>query len=101
MFEQAISWALNTYVGAFIENVDTEQLGASLSSGEVSLNDMRLRHDLFDDSPVPFQLEYGRVGRLYFSIPFWDMFRSPVVIEVDDVFGLVKIKPMEKWVEGK
>jgi hypothetical protein len=97
MFEQAISYALNRYVGAFIENVDSNQLGASLYSGKIEMKDMRLRKDLFDDAPVPFQLAYGRVGKIYLKIPFWDMFKSPLVIQIENVFGLVKIKPMSMW----
>ena len=58
---------------------------------------MRLKTSLFDDSPLPFALHYGRVGRIFIKIPFWDMFKSPLVIEIEDVFGLVKIKRPDHW----
>ena len=54
---------------------------------------------MFDQSPLPFQLDYGQVGRIYLKIPFWDMFKSPLVIEIEDVFGYVSIKEMAKWDE--
>jgi len=62
---------------------------------------MRLKSTMFDDSPMPFALAYGQVGRINLKIPFWDMFQSPLVIEIKDIFGFVKIKPMAQWDEKK
>jgi hypothetical protein len=56
---------------------------------------------MFDDSPLPFELKYGNVGRIHLKIPFWDSFKSPLVIEIEDVFGLVKLKKIGDWREDK
>ena len=37
------------------------------------------------------------MGRIYIKIPFWDMFKSPLVIEIEDIFGYVSIKDMKDW----
>ena len=58
---------------------------------------MRLKNTLFDDSNLPFQLAYGQVGLINLKIPFWDMFKSPLVIEIEDIFGLVNFNPIENW----
>jgi len=64
------------------------------------LNNMKLKSTLFNDSPLPFALRYGQVGKIYLKIPFWDMFKSPLVIQIEDIFGLVGIKPMSEWDEN-
>ena len=99
MFEKVISDLLNTHLGKFIEDIDKDQLGASIFKGSLLLRNMRLKASMFDDSPFPFAVDYGRVGRIFIKIPFWDMFKSPLVIEMQDVFALVKIKPTEQWNE--
>ena len=99
MFEKLISDLLNQHLGRFIEDIDKDQLGASIFKGSLLLRNMRLKASMFDDSPFPFALHYGRVGRIFIKIPFWDMFKSPLVIEMQDVFGLVKIKPASDWNE--
>ena len=58
---------------------------------------MRLKTTLFDDSPLPFAIRYGHVGRIYLKIPIWDMFKSPLVIEIEDVFGFIEFKPHDQW----
>lgn len=58
---------------------------------------MKLKKTMFKDSPLPFDLAYGHVGRIYLKVPIWDMFTSPLIIVVEDVFGLVRIKPTDEW----
>ena len=62
---------------------------------------MRLKPSLFDNSPVPFQLKHGQIGKIFLKIPFWNMFNSPLIIEVENVIGVVMVKPMENWDEEK
>ena len=60
-------------------NLDKGQLGASLLKGDLTLENMKLK-DIFKDSPMPFRLVYGQVGRIYLKIPIWDIFNSPLII---------------------
>ena len=72
-------------------NLDKGQLGASLLKGDLTLENMKLRQDIFDDSPMPFRLDYGQVGRIYLKIPIWDIFNSPLIIQVENVFGVIRV----------
>ena len=99
MFESLVSGLLNSILNTYIDDIDSDQVGASIYSGKLSLYNLSLKPTLFDDTPLPFQLEYGNVGRIYIKIPFWDRFKSPLQIEIEDVFGLVSIKKMEDWSE--
>ena len=92
MLESYISSVLNQLLGQFIEDIDYGQLGASFS-GTLTLTDMQLKRTIFDDSPLPFALKFGHVGRIYLKIPIWDMFKSPLIIEIEDVFGFIEFKP--------
>ena len=92
MFEKLVSDLLNEYLGQFIENIDKKQLGASVFSGTLKLQNMTLKPSLFDNSPLPFSLQYGRVGLIHIKIPFWDMFKSPLEIQIENIFGFVKFK---------
>jgi hypothetical protein len=97
MLAKVLSDVLNAHLGTFIENLDTKQLGTSIYRGEVELKNMKLKKTMFKDSPLPFDLAYGHVGRIYLKVPIWDMFTSPLIIVVEDVFGLVRIKPTDEW----
>ena len=97
VLEKLISDQLNKFLGAFVEGIDSKQLGASIMSGSLRLENMKLRSDIFDDSPMPFSLDYGQVGKIYIKIPIWDMFASPMIINVENVFGLAKIKKIGEW----
>ena len=101
MFETIISDALNQHLGAFIENIDPAQLGSSIYRGALLLKNMRLKPSMFDSSPVPFQLKYGQIGRIYLKLPIWDMFASPLIMEIEDIVGIVQIKPMTMWDEDQ
>lgn len=60
---------------------------------------MKLNTALFNSLPVPFQLVYGQVGLINLTIPIWNMFNSPLIIEIEDVFGVVRPKRMDEWKE--
>ena len=89
MFEKVISDLLNQSLSSFIQITDKKQLDVGLFSGELELNNMKLKTDIFDDSPVPFKLLYGQVGKIFFQIPYLDLFNKSVVIEITDIFGFV------------
>ena len=60
---------------------------------------MRLKKTLFDAMPVPFRLEEGRVGSIRLKIPVWNLFKSPIIIEIVDVSALIRPKPPNDWNE--
>ena len=100
MFEGIISDAINKFLGKFVDGIDPAQLkGTKLLSGAVTLKDLKVSSSLFDASPLPFKFLWGKVGRIYLKIPIWDMFKSPLEIEVEDIVILVGIKPITEWNE--
>lgn len=59
MIDKIISELLNQNLGKFIENIDKRQLGASLLKGSLELKNMKLKSTIFDETPLPFALDYG------------------------------------------
>ena len=59
MLASIISDQLNNSLGKYIDNIDKKQLGSSIFKGELILNNMRLKDTLFNDSNLPFKLNYG------------------------------------------
>ena len=56
MFEKLITDLLNTVLGAFVEDIDKDQLGASIFSGKILLTNQLLKKNLFDSSGLPLKL---------------------------------------------
>ena len=90
MLEGLITQVLNKVLGDFIENIDSKQLNISILNGEVHLTNVKLKATLFDSMPLPFALVYGQIGVLHLKIPVWNMLNDPLVIEISDLFALVR-----------
>lgn len=83
---------INTYLGAFAQDLDGSQfsLGLSLFSGngKATLRDVILRPDAITAllSPqLPLRVHAGRIGRILVDIPVYDLLKKPVVVIVEDV----------------
>ena len=72
-------------------------MGSSLLKGEIQKENLKLNPSIFDGMDTPLQLIYGKIGKIYIKAPIWDMFKSPVIIEIEDILALVKMKPIDKW----
>eukprot|EP00347_Sterkiella_histriomuscorum_P017164 403350423 len=99
MFEKLITQVLNKVLGDFIENIDPAQLNISVLNGNVSLQNMKLKSTLFNSMPLPFQLEYGQIGTINLKIPVFNLMSQPLVIEIRDVFAIVRPKHIKEWNE--
>ena len=99
MFETLITTVLNKVLGDFIENIDPQQLNISIMNGDVYLTNMKLKSTLFDSMPLPFSLAYGKIGVIHLKIPVWNMFNQPLIIEITDLFALVRPKHLKEWSE--
>lgn len=99
MFETLITTVLNKVLGDFIENIDPQQLNISIMNGDVYLTNMKLKSTLFDSMPLPFSLAYGQIGVIHLKIPVWNMFNQPLIIEITDLFALVRPKHLKEWSE--
>ncbi|KAH9399207.1 Vacuolar protein sorting-associated protein 13D [Tyrophagus putrescentiae] len=91
MLESFAAWLLNTYIGDYFGNVNTDQLRMSLHSGEIELERLPLKRDLIKHLGLPLEASTGYIGKISIKFPRWHLFTSePLVITIDELYLLVK-----------
>ena len=95
----AIARVLNSVLGEYCENLNSEQLNVSVFSGSLKLNDLQLRKDIFKLFGLPLSLIYGTIGELHVSIPWTSLTSSPLKISISNIFMLVRPRPAGEWNE--
>ena len=65
----------------------------------MKLENMKIKSSVFDSLPLPFSIAYGQIGTIDLTIPVWNMFNSPLIINISDIFAIVVPKPLKEWRE--
>ncbi|CAL1290806.1 unnamed protein product [Larinioides sclopetarius] len=86
MLEGLAAWILNTYVGEYLENLNTDQLSIGLLQGEVELENLPLRKDALKFLELPVQIHSGFVGKIKLQIPVSRLRSEPWVIFIEQLF---------------
>lgn len=98
MFESILESVLNKYLGEYVVGLRKEDLSVSIWGGDIELNDVQLKKDIFTKLKLPLQLVYGQIGYLRIQIPWRSLSSKPVVVEIRDVWMVVKPKTeSSKW----
>lgn len=69
MLEGLVAWVLNTYVGEYFENLNTDQLSIALLQGQVELENVPLKRSALRKFDVPLAVRSGVIGRLTLNVP--------------------------------
>ena len=85
------------HLGAFIQDADKLFVGSSFLKGSFQKENLKLNPAIFDGMDTPLQIVYGKIGKIYIKAPIWDMFKSPLIIEIEDILALTKMKPIDVW----
>ncbi|XP_053396044.1 intermembrane lipid transfer protein VPS13A-like isoform X3 [Mercenaria mercenaria] len=88
MFESAVSYVLNRFLGKYIQNLDSSNLNVSIFKGDVELTDLQLRPEALVELKLPIEVKAGYVGYIKVDIPWTSLFSSSVVVHVEDVYLL-------------
>lgn len=86
MLEGLAAWILNTYVGEYLENLNTDQLSIGLLQGEVELENLPLRKDALKGLELPVEVHAGFVGKIKLQIPVSRLRSEPWVIFIEKLF---------------
>ncbi|KAF8773523.1 Vacuolar protein sorting-associated protein 13C like protein [Argiope bruennichi] len=62
MFEGVVAYALNKYLGRFVEDLDSEQLNVGIFSGTVHLTDLHLKPEALAGFDLPIEVKGGCIG---------------------------------------
>uniref|UniRef100_A0A286Y024 Vacuolar protein sorting 13 homolog D n=1 Tax=Cavia porcellus TaxID=10141 RepID=A0A286Y024_CAVPO len=93
MLEGLVAWVLNTYLGKYVNNLNTDQLSVALLKGAVELENLPLKKDALKELELPFEVKAGFIGKATLQIPFYRPHVDPWVISIS---GLHLIGAPEK-----
>ncbi|KAM7310382.1 vacuolar protein sorting-associated protein 13D isoform X1 [Ixodes scapularis] len=89
MLEGLAAWVLNTYVGGYVENLNTHQLSIGLLRGEVELENLPLKKDAFRQLLLPLEIKAGFIGKLSLKIPVTRLRSEPWLITIEQLYIVV------------
>ena len=90
MFESILEKALNSVLGKYIEDLDSKDLNISIWGGDIKLNDINLKKDIFNMYKVPLDLIFGQIGELHIRVPWKNLGSSPVEVTISDIQIVVR-----------
>ena len=93
MWESLVSSLLTRYFGKYLRGLESENLRVSLTSGEVTLENVALKTSALDDLLLPITIKSGSVGRLNVTVPWRSLRTEPVVIRLERIFVVVAPTP--------
>uniref|UniRef100_A0A8C9DM70 Vacuolar protein sorting 13 homolog D n=1 Tax=Prolemur simus TaxID=1328070 RepID=A0A8C9DM70_PROSS len=85
MLEGLVAWVLNTYLGKYVNNLNTDQLSVALLKGAVELENLPLKKDALKELELPFEVKAGFVGKVTLQIPFYRPHVDPWVISISSL----------------
>ncbi|XP_053704503.1 intermembrane lipid transfer protein VPS13D [Synchiropus splendidus] len=85
MLEGLVAWVLNTYLGKYVSNLNTDQLSIALLKGAVELENLPLRKDSLKEFDLPFEVKAGFIGKVTIQIPFYRPHCDPWVISMSQL----------------
>ncbi|RUP43863.1 vacuolar protein sorting-associated protein vps13, partial [Jimgerdemannia flammicorona] len=88
MLESLVANLLNRFLGAYVSNLNYNQLNIGIWSGEVVLRNLQLKKEALDKFNLPIDVLEGYLGELTLSIPWSNLKGQPVKVFVDNVYLL-------------
>ncbi|XP_076848119.1 LOW QUALITY PROTEIN: intermembrane lipid transfer protein VPS13D [Brachyhypopomus gauderio] len=85
MLEGLVAWVLNTYLGKYVSNLNTDQLSVALLKGAVELENLPLRKDALRGFDLPFEVKAGFIGKIVLQIPFYRPHSDPWVVSMSQL----------------
>ncbi|XP_041352246.1 vacuolar protein sorting-associated protein 13D-like isoform X2 [Gigantopelta aegis] len=86
MLEGLAAWVLNTYVGEYVENLNTDQLSIALLQGAVELENLPLKKDALRSLDIPLEVKSGVIGKITLQIPISRLRSEPWVISIEKIY---------------
>ncbi|ORX96417.1 hypothetical protein K493DRAFT_329607 [Basidiobolus meristosporus CBS 931.73] len=88
MFETIVANILNKFLGSYVTNLETAQLGIGIWQGDVVLRGLRLKKEALDKFNLPVNVLEGYLGELTLKIPWKNLKNQPVRVFINNVYLL-------------
>nr|XP_046254049.1 vacuolar protein sorting-associated protein 13D isoform X1 [Scatophagus argus]XP_046254050.1 vacuolar protein sorting-associated protein 13D isoform X1 [Scatophagus argus]XP_046254051.1 vacuolar protein sorting-associated protein 13D isoform X1 [Scatophagus argus] len=97
MLEGLVAWVLNTYLGKYVSNLNTDQLSIALLKGAVELENLPLRKDALQEFDLPFEVKAGFIGKITLQIPFYRPHSDPWVISMSQLNLIIGLAQLQEY----
>ncbi|MCP9261140.1 Vacuolar protein sorting-associated protein 13A [Dirofilaria immitis] len=97
VFESVVAEILNRVLGNFVNNLDASQLNIGIWGGDVKLTNLEVKETALDDFDLPVKLKFGCLTKLVLKIPWNDLYRQPVIADIEEPPDLASNTFTEKF----
>lgn len=99
MFEGLVKRLLETYLAPYVDGI-TQNLQLAVWSGNIVLENLTLKKDITAKLALPFDVHFGKIGRISLNISWASLGLTPIKIVIDSVYicigGIVADKSDEE-----
>ena len=97
MFEKIIEKIIIQYFGDYIENLDLDKLNLGLLSGNLTLEEIKLKEKKINEYNLPFKLISGILKKLIIKFPWTNNFNTNTIIEIENLQLILSIIEQKDW----
>ena len=80
MFEGLLERILQEKLGRYLDGLDKENLKVGVWSGNLLLENLKVKKSALDEFKLPIKVVFGRIGKLNATVPWRSLSSSPVEI---------------------
>ncbi|EKX73258.1 conserved hypothetical protein [Theileria equi strain WA] len=95
MFEGLVKRLLDTYLAPYVDGI-TQNLQLAVWSGNIILENLKLKDDISSKLALPFHAVSGTIGRMSIKIPWASLGSTPINIVVDSVHIVIDNRENDK-----
>lgn len=95
--KEYVAQTLNKLLGDVVEDLDVTNLPLQILKGNVTLSNLKIKASYVNALGFPFDLKVGHFGNVNVQIPWLNLKSEPLVIDIDQVFILLKPKVHDDW----
>jgi len=88
---------LNRFLGAYVSNLEVNQLNIAIWTGDVVLRNLQLKKEALDKFNLPIDVLEGYIGELTLNIPWSNLKNKPVKVFINDVYLLAVPKAESEY----
>jgi vacuolar protein sorting-associated protein 13A/C len=88
-----------SFLGDYIEDFDqiANNLQISLWGGDITLQDLNIKSNLFKQLNLPFEMKLGVIKNLNVKLPTYYFNSAPAVAKIDQIYLIVTPLPESEW----
>ncbi|XP_070568681.1 intermembrane lipid transfer protein VPS13A-like isoform X2 [Ptychodera flava] len=88
VLESIVVNLLNTYLGKYIENLDSNNLEIGIFKGNVELTNLKLKPEALFELNLPIEVKAGHVEKISLAIPWTSLYTLPLIVVVEGIHVL-------------